>query len=297
MAKQTYKVTVISPMFLNGADSKLPELRAASVRGHLRYWLRAYLGAGTGDLKDVWEGESAVFGSTDRGSAVWVRVYDDDNTLKIKKSPMLPHRQDRQSPQDAIQPEGSFTLELMTRPGIPMPEDAHTALHLWALFGGLGKRSRRMFGAFSIKATEGDDLDTTTEDGYQAALKGIRESLKSKSESYTPTGIPRFSTLHRGHTLILIGNDSIADPTEANRALFKLLRSDKFRSDSNFGSAKPRRSSTLIAQVRRFGRENYRPVLTAMRAHPDAKINWDKVKEFMDDAKKEFNCAKVYGSW
>jgi CRISPR-associated protein Cmr1 len=51
MTINEYALTVVSPMFLNGSDTRQPELRAASVRGQLRYWLRAYLGAQTDTLK------------------------------------------------------------------------------------------------------------------------------------------------------------------------------------------------------------------------------------------------------
>ena len=75
MAVHEFTLKVVSPMFLNGAYTQQPELRAASVRGQLRYWLRAYLGAQTSDLKAIWEKESAVFGSTGQGSAVNVGVF------------------------------------------------------------------------------------------------------------------------------------------------------------------------------------------------------------------------------
>lgn len=67
----------VTPLFLGGADPRgAPELRAASVRGALRFWLRALLGGIIGDdkLNDLRKAESAVFGSTEGASPVVVRL-------------------------------------------------------------------------------------------------------------------------------------------------------------------------------------------------------------------------------
>lgn len=56
-----YAMTVLSPCFCAGADQSKPEIRAASVRGELRWWFRIL-----GGLPDQ---EQLVFGGV-RGSAV-----------------------------------------------------------------------------------------------------------------------------------------------------------------------------------------------------------------------------------
>lgn len=65
----------ITPLFLGGAEPNYPELRPASVRGALRFWLRALLGGEVGDdTATLYEQESAVFGTTDQASPVVVRI-------------------------------------------------------------------------------------------------------------------------------------------------------------------------------------------------------------------------------
>ncbi len=44
--KVTLQLQTISPLLLFGADQKRPELRAASIRGELRFWFRALQRAG-----------------------------------------------------------------------------------------------------------------------------------------------------------------------------------------------------------------------------------------------------------
>jgi len=44
MKKLSFMLETITPLFLSGNDQTTVELRAASIRGHLRYWYRALLG-------------------------------------------------------------------------------------------------------------------------------------------------------------------------------------------------------------------------------------------------------------
>jgi len=44
MKKLIFTLETITPLFLSGTDQSVVELRAASIRGHLRYWYRALLG-------------------------------------------------------------------------------------------------------------------------------------------------------------------------------------------------------------------------------------------------------------
>jgi len=86
MQEVTFEVETITPLFLAGADQATAELRAPSFRGEMRYWLRALVGGlvGTGldGLKTVREAETEVFGATDRGSAVQVRVSGQPTKLE-----------------------------------------------------------------------------------------------------------------------------------------------------------------------------------------------------------------------
>ena len=78
MPQVTFQVKTLTPLFLAGADQTQAELRAPTFRGLMRYWYRALVGGvvGTGGegFKQVMESEKAVFGATDVGSAVAVRI-------------------------------------------------------------------------------------------------------------------------------------------------------------------------------------------------------------------------------
>lgn len=74
MERSQLEIEFLTPCFLGGADpAKKAEWRAASVRGQLRWWLRAVVGGRFGgDLERVREMETAWLGRTDRRSPVRV---------------------------------------------------------------------------------------------------------------------------------------------------------------------------------------------------------------------------------
>ncbi len=78
MQEVTFDLQTITPMFLAGADQATAELRAPSFRGEMRYWYRALVGGLVGtsgeELKKVKEAETTVFGATDTGSAISIKV-------------------------------------------------------------------------------------------------------------------------------------------------------------------------------------------------------------------------------
>jgi len=68
--------------------------------------------------------------------------------------PMLPHRPDKkgQSWQEAISPGQKLMLEIVSQPGNEkIPPTIMGTLGIWLLLGGIGKRSRRMFGALKVR--------------------------------------------------------------------------------------------------------------------------------------------------
>jgi len=72
---ERFRLKVLTPMFMGGANPRgEPELRAASIRGAMRFWFRAIAGAVTSDPREVYRLESEVFGNTERKSKVVVRV-------------------------------------------------------------------------------------------------------------------------------------------------------------------------------------------------------------------------------
>ena len=75
MQRLTLELELVTPCFLGGASPEAAEWRAASVRGQLRWWFRAVVGGRVGPGPEVLRTlEAAVFGSTERQSALMVRT-------------------------------------------------------------------------------------------------------------------------------------------------------------------------------------------------------------------------------
>lgn len=80
--EKEYRMEVVTPMFLGGADPKEPEIRAASIKGLLRFWWRAIYGVeNIGEMQKM---ENHLFGSTDKKSKFSVHTYDHQIDIKDK---------------------------------------------------------------------------------------------------------------------------------------------------------------------------------------------------------------------
>ncbi len=167
----TVELKTVTPLFLAGAEPRgEPELRAASLRGALRFWLRALLGGvlGDKDLNALRQAESAVFGSTEMASPVVVRIThcplksEPFSALASSKSGVAylffaARGTKTERERSAIPANERLQLKLEERVGLGKAEGevlqwAYAALWLLTHLGGLGSRSRR--GAGSLQVTE-----------------------------------------------------------------------------------------------------------------------------------------------
>lgn len=310
------QLQTVSPLFLNGANSKgPPELRVASVRGQLRYWFRAIYGAKLGDLKGVSDAESETFGSTHFASPYSFRIFASDG-VRTMDTALLPHQEGNRSSQSlAIRTRTALHLEVVARPGAAFSEPLLNAISTWLLLGGLGKRSRRAFGGIQISAASAygnyrfdADVPPWWEAGFPSKpgtlIKMIQQHLNRVIGTGAPafaSAIPPFPTLHPKHARVMVCRQPFRSATEANIALFReLLRAPKYRAQEQmFGFVKPhRRASPLIAQVRRLD-DAYFLVLTAMRsplsAKPDVKVDWKLYNDFFTDAAALFKGDDAWG--
>jgi len=170
----------LTPLFLGGADPRGdPELRSSSIRGALRFWLRALLGGcyGTDDqaLAEIRRLEAETFGEAGGegkagASTIVVRVRQEQQSAPQEWRAardssgraylffsMAPSRaRDQEIPvRRALAPPYPFSIDLLARPGVDERE-AREALYravrsAWLLLhlGGLGARARRLGGALA----------------------------------------------------------------------------------------------------------------------------------------------------
>ncbi|MEA3376564.1 MAG: type III-B CRISPR module RAMP protein Cmr1 [Chloroflexota bacterium] len=177
MQELRVRLGTVTPLLLHGADNRTPELRPPSFRGAVRYWWRAALGGVIGDknLDGLRELEAAVFGSTERGSPISLRL----GALEIQdaepKPYLLPHKEIART--DGI--TGSFEL-ILTQPrhdDALIWEAACASLELALTFGGVGQRSRRGYGALRIVHASDARAKPfpTTRHGWKAQVRRVSQ--------------------------------------------------------------------------------------------------------------------------
>ena len=153
---KTYSIQTLTPCFCRGIDNRddaEPEIRPASIRGHLRSWHRALFGDP--------QAERELFGGVGRGavsSPVIIRVANVDGPTSF--FPTLPHKEGgRAAKKKAFAPGTTFDLLVSARRGgISASQEAqlnHT-IQAWFLGGGLGLRVTRAAGSIQEKGLPND---------------------------------------------------------------------------------------------------------------------------------------------
>lgn len=165
MQRRSYRIQLVSPAFVAGADPQQPSLRVPSIRGCLRWWYRLALKAEGQDPKAIACQEADLFGSTNQGQQLVLRLRD----VRLGGESAPPYRSlkpDQQYLWFALRPpQGSaaplarppvpakttFTLDVFIPPhltdgGARLGRLERALIH-WILFGGIGLRCRRGAGS------------------------------------------------------------------------------------------------------------------------------------------------------
>lgn len=167
----TLKLRTITPLFGGSAiprqvDRENP-VRAASIRGHLRFWWRATAGAHYATAEELFRAEEEIWGSAERHGRVALRVVEQSEKGLIKPSELVPNEHlDKSGPKERFflhafnkkknSPEApglkavEFTLELTLNLSESDKEHLRRALRAWIAFGGIGARTRRGVGALEV---------------------------------------------------------------------------------------------------------------------------------------------------
>ncbi len=304
------ELKTVTPLFLAGADPRgEPELRAASVRGALRFWLRALLGGVLGDhnFDALRQAESAVFGSTKTASPVVVRV--EGNPQRGQFRPLL-HNPEKTFRLHAFEPEQSLKLTLAPRIcSTSIPEVAVWCLLVWLLLGGLGKRSRRGFGSFMLaSASQNFPLapsDYASYVTFAEKLQVIMRHALAKAEAFArelqldiadPLDPPQFPILHQRYAKVLLCEKPFSSWEEAMKAFWELRRSNEYRKNRVFGLAgNERQASPLHLRIVKVG-EGYHPLFIAFRMRfAGEQPSWQVMQNFLDECRKRWQGRWVFG--
>jgi CRISPR-associated protein Cmr1 len=239
---------------------------------------------GDSNLDELHRLESAVFGSTDFGSPIQLRLR---GNLKSHDEKILPHKEGREAGQRrAFDAQQSFTLEMfqLRSKDANIWRAACAALSLALMFGGVGLRSRRGYGTLRIVQSSNSDLEPmpqtlggwrkyveqTTTNAMQAvrALAGV-QNIVSLPER--PTRYPCANT----NGMIRICDLKTNDAMDAVKQLML-----KTHSDRAFGGISPRRQASPL-WVRVIQTEKGCGLLMVVIASSFENSNYDRVRNFL----------------
>jgi len=229
MKKITFEIETITPMFLSGANQSKAELRAASIKGLLRFWWRAL--QAESDLNELRKKEAKIFGSSEEGvggSSFSIRVtYNDElrcstddlpkhnitvtsksrgqsfpvNILEYLAYGPCTYNKDKKRNvivREYIEPGFNFTIRINIVTEAFMEEILQTML-VFDLFGGIGSKSRNGYGSFCIKNREAcfkliSNKFAIQEQYTKQNLQKIVKQIESNSYSSFAKGTKIFRT-------------------------------------------------------------------------------------------------------
>ncbi len=309
MNSVTFTCEIITPMFLNGADGMTPELRPPSIKGALRFWWRALNGhLSLVDLRklsldelrklsldEFRKQESEIFGGTDEKvgrSNIVIRTSH--SNLHQNRFNMLPHKQ--ASPAQSYEPSQTFTVTLAltsTRNNFDL-DKLESLFVLTCLLGGLGKRSRRGFGAVWITKKDSNDFSMpNTLNGENGILNLIKKFNPDYAidNSTTPNKIQlkkpsplngRYSVEYPYIEEIYIGHTS-KSYSELVKGIGAATHHHK---DNSNGSANPRFASPVYISAIKDGTKVKSIVTKLNYANPKSTLTTKKQSDLIKDALK-----------
>lgn len=184
----TLRLRTITPMFGGSATPRQvdPEhpVRAASVRGHLRFWWRATAGAQYATPGELFKAEEAIWGSVQQYGKVAIKVYvtstgDKKPCAVFPEGKTFPNfgpypgyalfpfqgkaKKDRRTGTvNIIEPPANCIVGVEFTLKLSFPEELNPqirdAVSAWVKFGGIGARTRRGCGSIELV---GDELNST----------------------------------------------------------------------------------------------------------------------------------------
>lgn len=232
----TFHCKVITPMFLAGADGQTPELRAPSIKGAMRFWWRAlngHLG-----VKELREKEEAIFGGTNTGgrSKVLIRVLQSPKNISVNE--LLPHKvkEWHRSPKECFPEDEEFTLKISLVPNKAINlKQIRSLFEVFALLGGLGKRSRRGVGSFQIYKINGQAYEVAeTVEKFQSLIKEVNPTFNFESNADYP-GIKKIEISSRRISVHEIGKATHEEKSTTSSVQY----------ESTIGAGKPRFASPI----------------------------------------------------
>ncbi|MBF6593301.1 MAG: type III-B CRISPR module RAMP protein Cmr1 [Thermaceae bacterium] len=249
----TLQLKTITPMFGGSATPRKVDdnnpIRAASVRGHLRFWWRATAGAQYPTAEALFKAEEEIWGSAKQHGLVRLKITLTNPGNKKSHSDfvngfgdargyaLFPFAENRRenTPAACCLQDIAFSLELTCPAAFRFEVEA--AVGAWVMFGGIGARTRRGCGSLELIS----QISTTTK------TQRLHQNLLTLAPA-----------------AYLIG-DKLSDPVAAWKKAVELYK--EFRQGKKFA----RDEGSDHSKPNKLGRSRYPEPDSIRRISPNAK--------------------------
>lgn len=162
MDKIIFTCKTITPLVMNGAFGKIPELRPPGIKASLRFWWRALHGHLT--LDDLRKREGEIFGNTQGRSKILIRMSEIKDNSVDKSTSLLPHKSNegKKSPAPAFVEDLEFKIRVDYDSTAISKTVIENLFVITSTLGGWGKRSRRGFGSLVVTEINGTIYNSPT---------------------------------------------------------------------------------------------------------------------------------------
>ena len=278
LIRQTREYELITPLFGGGTETQKADpvsiIRVPSIRGQLRFWWRAIRGGQFGgNLQRMKEAEDKIFGAASVGDKAGPSQVQIDLTITNRGnnlSSVNDHRGRQVQIYDISSPYGyvafplrenglsvvdSITFSISLSYPASISAEVEAALWAWEMFGGIGGRTRRGFGALQLK-------------GYKPNVNNVKKDIEDGLKKHLlgdnfPPNVPHLSDnsasikITSAHNSIssawkyLIGElknfrqDRPWNPVKNRPGLSNWHEPDAIRRLTSYASYHPPRSSTV----------------------------------------------------
>ncbi|MCA9962959.1 MAG: type III-B CRISPR module RAMP protein Cmr1 [Anaerolineales bacterium] len=323
-------IEITTPIFLGGSDARqlATLVRIPSIRGQVRYWLRAVLGRRVGnDVAALKTAENNLMGHTGASSLVRFQVQEGKQLLETADRYMLPHRQSgNKIMSETFAEKQRFLLSITPRPGLKtIPDEILAALLLWLNLGGLGKRARRGYGSLRcVRATAATDdvspdklalFTVKSEETLSDYLSRVLGWVQAAMPAQPLAEWPEYPILLPEYTAVLVSQRTYPSQQEQGTPVYEkamvpfwheFLRAHPYLDDSAYGYAdrNGRRASPFHWHIGQT-KMGYQWVFTTFWSQSvrqyDSRRNWQKVNDLLtaiaDEAEGKWvwqHVAEVY---
>ena len=273
MNKTTICCTTSAPMFMAGHNKDNPELRAASIKGIMRFIWRAIQQADDiGKLRNV---EGRIFGNAFGGKdtkASEMRIRVEEDNLAKKHEQMVPHRTlpeygGRSFTSNAISAGEDFSVVITSFADEKLHIDFIRLFATTCLLCGFGRRSRKGFGTIKIKSIDG--IGSHVDYGFTGAVDNLN-ALSKFSAVYSFISDTEIAVKNQKpaaeypyiESIKVAGTNGFSDSMDIIKQIG--MSAHLFSRKMFLGSANPRFASSVLLSTIPWNNTQYRCIITQL---------------------------------